>query len=225
MKTLVSLGWLWLCLVVPLTGARAADTNHNFAKWEREISAFERSDATNPPPKGACLFIGSSYIRFWKTLATDFPDKKVINRGFGGSEIMDATHFAGRIVFPYEPSMIFLRSGGNDLAAGLPVAKVFADFKDFVETVQRRLPNVEIVYIALNPTVARLKQQDKEAALNALARDFINGRPHLHYLDASTVALGPDGKPNLEFFVKDKLHLNAKGYKLLAECVRQQWPK
>jgi hypothetical protein len=54
------------------------------SKWESEIAAFERADRTAPPPKGAILFIGSSSIRLWKTLASDFPDKQVINRGFGG---------------------------------------------------------------------------------------------------------------------------------------------
>ena len=81
-------------------------TNHNFAKWEKEISAYERGDATNPSPKNGVVFIGSSTIARWKTLAQDFPNLPVLNRGFGGSEIVDATHFAGRIVFPYQPKLV-----------------------------------------------------------------------------------------------------------------------
>ena len=53
---------------------------------ESEIAAFEAMDRTNPPPKDALLFIGSSTIRKWATLAGDFPDQRVINRGFGGSK-------------------------------------------------------------------------------------------------------------------------------------------
>src|SRR5262245_56212571 len=59
------------------------------SQWEKEIHAFEVSDATNPPPNGATLFIGSSSIRLWKTLREDFPGQNVINRGFGGSQIKD----------------------------------------------------------------------------------------------------------------------------------------
>src|SRR5215471_5281813 len=81
----------------------AAETAHDFGKWEKDIARFEQMDRTNPPPKGALLFIGSSTIGRWKTLAQDFPDHKVINRGFGGSEIVDSTHFADRVIFPYEP--------------------------------------------------------------------------------------------------------------------------
>jgi hypothetical protein len=94
----------------PVFGAEAA---HNYAVWEPEISAFERADATNPPPQHAILFTGSSTIRFWTTLAQDYPDKQVINRGFGGSEICDATHFVDRIVFPYHPRQIVFRAGGR----------------------------------------------------------------------------------------------------------------
>lgn len=224
MKSYVWLGLLTVCLVLPIDRARAADTNHNFAKWEGEISAFERSDATNPPPKGACLFIGSSGVRFWKTLATDFPDQQVINRGFGGSEIVDSTHFADRIVFPYAPRLVFLRAGGNDLWAGNSVESVFADFKDFVTTVQARLPEAEIVFISWNPTIARWKQHEKEQALNTLVQDFIRGRAHLHYIDTFAMVLGADGRPRPELFVADKLHFNAAGYRLLADCVRRQWP-
>src|SRR4051812_12764767 len=83
--------------VVPAQETRApaqvAEPNqlpHNFARWEKEIAAFEAADRMNPPPKGGILFTGSSTIRLWKTLAQDYPQHKVINRGFGGSEIADA---------------------------------------------------------------------------------------------------------------------------------------
>ena len=127
---------------------------HDFARWEKEIAAYEAADRVNLPPKGGALFIGSSTIRLWKTLAHDFPDHKVINRGFGGSEIVDATHFADRIIFPYEPRQIFLRSGGNDIHAGRLPADVAADFREFVRVVHERLPTTEIIYIAVNPAPA-----------------------------------------------------------------------
>src|SRR6188474_2995851 len=80
----------------PTPAAAPAD---EFAKWENEIAAYEAADRTSAPPKGEVLFIGSSTVRLWKSLAQDFPEHRVINRGFGGSQIVDATHFAPRIVF------------------------------------------------------------------------------------------------------------------------------
>jgi lysophospholipase L1-like esterase len=205
--------------------ALAAETNHNFAKWEKEIAAFEQSDATNPPPKGALLFIGSSTIRFWKTLAEDFPGQRVINRGFGGSEIVDATHFADRIIFPYAPRMIFLRSGGNDLWAGKSPEQVFADFQEFAATVHAKLPETEIVFISLSPSIARWKQHEQEKAVNSLVERFVPQQSHLTYIETYPIVLGTNGEPRAELFVGDKLHFNAEGYKLLVERVRPYLPK
>jgi lysophospholipase L1-like esterase len=199
---------------------RQAAPQHDFARWEKAIAAYEASDRTNPPPKGAALFIGSSTILLWKTLATDFPDHKVINRGFGGSEIVDATHFANRIIFPYEPKQIFLRSGGNDIHGGRLPEQVAADFVNFVFAVRERLPNAEIVYIAVNPAPARWGENDKYRALNQTIREQAVNMPRVSFVDAYDVSLTSDGRGRPELFVADKLHFNAHGYKLLAERVR-----
>jgi lysophospholipase L1-like esterase len=190
------------------------------SKWEKDIAAFERADATNPPPKGALLFIGSSTVRMWKTLKADFPNHAVINRGFGGSQIADATEFAPRIVFPYAPKAVYLRSGGNDLWAGKTVNQVFADFQAFVAAVHAKLPETDIVYISLCPSVARWKQAEITKELNAKVAAFIQGKPHLRYVETYDMVLAPDGQPRPELFIKDLLHFNAEGYKLLAERVR-----
>ena len=213
-------------LVISVPGlALTAETEHNFAKWEKEISNYEQSDRTNPPPKGGLVFIGSSTIRRWTTLAKDFPGQPVINRGFGGSEIVDSTHFADRVIFPYEPRMVFLRAGGNDLWAGKSPEQVFADYKEFVEKVQTKLPKAEIVFISLSPSIARWKQADKEKAVNEMVANYIKGKPRLKYIETYQIPLGPDGQPRPELFVEDKLHFSPAGYVLLAEKVRPFLPK
>lgn len=215
---------LALCLVAA-RGVPAQDTNHNFARWEKEISAYKRQDATNPPPKGCILFAGSSTIRLWTSLATDYPGLPVVNRGFGGSEIVDSTHFAPQIVFPYEPRMIFFRAGGNDLAAGRSPAAVAADFREFAATVHAKLPAAKIVFIAWNPTPSRWNQHEKEMQMNRLVADYIAGQSWLEYIETHDLTLGPDGLPRAELFQEDRLHFNAAGYKLLAERVRPYLPK
>jgi CubicO group peptidase (beta-lactamase class C family)/lysophospholipase L1-like esterase len=195
-----------------------------FAKWETEIAAYEAADRNNPPPKGGILFIGSSTIRLWKTLAQDFAGHDVINRGFGGSTIADSTHFASRIIFPYEPKQIFLRAGGNDIHAGRLPEQVANDFADFVRVVHSRLPNVEIVYIAVNPAPARWGENDKYIALNSKIRELALHMPRVSYVDAYDISLTTDGRARPELFVADKLHFGPMGYKLLAERVRPYLP-
>jgi GDSL-like Lipase/Acylhydrolase family len=220
-KRTIAFAWIGL-LIVTGRAAWCADAEHNFAKWEKEIAAFEESDRQSPPPTGAVVFTGSSTIARWKTLAADFPELPVIDRGFGGSEIVDCTHFAPRIVFPYQPRMVVFRCGGNDLHAGKSVEQVFADFKEFASAVRKQLPQTEIVVISLCPSIARWSQRDQEKDLNKLVEDYIASQSRMKYIECYSVPLGADGQPRPELFVADKLHFNAEGYKLLTERVRPQ---
>jgi lysophospholipase L1-like esterase len=210
---------LMACLFVLTVQAQAPA--HDFAKWEKDIAAFEQRDKTNPPPQNAIVFTGSSTILLWKTMAEDLPDHRVVNRGFGGSQIVDATHFADRIIFPLKPKMVLIRSGGNDINAGKSPEQVFADFKDFVAKVHGKLPNTEIVYIALSPSIARWEQAEKGNALNAMVKAFTKTAKRVKYLDDADISLGADGKPRPELFIADKLHFNAEGYKLFSAKVRE----
>ncbi len=214
-----------LLLCLSIAPVRAETTPQGFARWEKDIAAFEAADKTNPPPPNAILFIGSSGIRLWKTLARDFPDYRVINRGFGGSQIADSTHFAERIIFPYKPKMIVLRAGSNDLWAKKSPEQVIADFKAFVAKVREQLPETEILFVGMNPTIARWKQHDKELAVNAGIAALAREMPRVKYLDTHDHYLGPDGYPRADLLAPDKLHFTPEGYQVLANLIRPHLPK
>lgn len=201
-------------LLLSVSGA-AAQTN----RFEAEIAAFERRDRTNPPPKDAILFIGSSSIRLWKTLESDFPDHKVINRGFGGSQIGDSVHFVDRIVITYRPKMVVMYAGGNDINSGKTPEQVASDFKAFVAKVHATLPQMRIAYISIAPNPARWAQVDRVRRANELICEFTKTNPRLTFIDVFPHMLGEDGKPRPEIFVEDRLHMNEKGYGLWREIV------
>ena len=200
---------------------------HNFARWEKEIAAFERQDKTNPPPKHCIVFIGSSSIARWKSLPEDFPGLPVVNRGFGGCETVDVTHFADRILFPYDPSMIVLRVGGNDIHAGKSADEVFGDFQTFVRTVRDKLPDAPIVYIGQCPNPARWSERDANKALNEKVKAYVGANPplKLKYVEMYDLSITPDGQPRPELFVADRLHFTPEGNHLMADRVRPFLPQ
>lgn len=198
----------------------AAAVQHDYGRWEKEIAAYEAKDRTHPPAKGGIVFIGSSTIRMWKTLETDFPDHHVMNRGFGGSEIADSTYFADRIIFPYEPRMVVLRAGGNDIHAGKTPEQVFADYQAFVARVHARLPKAQIVYIALCPAPSRWAERDANKALNSLVQKHTRRHAYLKYVETYQMSLDSEGQARRELFLDDQLHFNAEGYRILADLVR-----
>jgi hypothetical protein len=208
-----------IALLVSLSGCTTPKP-HDFSKWEREVAAFEREAQANPPPANAVLFLGSSSIRMWDGLQSDFPDYPVIQRGVGGCEIVDLTHFADRIVFPYKPSVIVFRCGGNDLARGKTPREVFVDFKRFAETVHKRLPETTIVFTSWSPTIARWENAEREAEFNAQVRDYARKRSYIEYLETSDFILGPDGRPRADLLGPDRLHLSRAGYRELTAQIR-----
>lgn len=200
-------------------------TPHDFKKWQGAIDAFEKADASSPAPQQAVLFVGASTIVRWKSLAQDFPNIVVLNRGFGGNEIADSTHYAEKIIFPYDPKMIFLRAGGNDIHAGRTPEEVFNDFKEFVAKVRTKFPTVPIAYIALNSTPARWNERQAGDLLNKYIADYVKSNKNLVFVDCAKISLNPEGQARPELFVEDRLHFNEAGYKLLAEAVRPYLPK
>ena len=217
MKTAVFL--LLLCLLPSLAEARDNRENDH-AQWNHDIAAFEASDHLHPPAAGAVLFIGSSSIRFWKSLASDFPEVKTINRGFGGSEIDDATFFADRIVAPYHPRAIVMYAGDNDLADGDGPARVRDDFAAFVRKARALDPGVPIAFIAIKPSVARQQLLPQIREANALVRRYAASEHGVTCLDVFTPMLGSDGQPQAKWFIGDGLHMNRTGYALWIRIVR-----
>jgi lysophospholipase L1-like esterase len=206
---------LFALLVLPLfRGFADEPTVSRFAKWEKEISAFEAKDREHPPQPGDIVFIGSSSIRMWSTLEQDFPKHRVVNRGFGGSEIEDSTYFADRIIYPHAPRMIVMYAGGNDINAGKLAARVADDFRAFVEKVRKKFPDVQIAYISIAGNPKRWAQVEKVKDANARIKEYCGKVPGLKYIDTYSAMLGSDGLPKPDIFRDDKLHMNAEGYKI-----------
>jgi len=205
---------------------RAATTNA--APFEKEILAFEAADKTNPPPPGANLFIGSSSIRLWTSLAEHFPKHRVVNRGFGGSQIIDSVRYAKRIVLPYKPQLIVLYAGGNDINAGKTPEQVAADYRAFVKTVHDALSATRIAYVSIAPNPARWAQVDRVRAANSLIEAQTRTDERLAFIDVFPKMLGEAGQPRPEIYVADRLHMNPKGYELwrgIVGPVLDRWPK
>jgi lysophospholipase L1-like esterase len=201
--------------VVVAVAAQSVPTN----QWEADIKKFEETDRLNPPPKNGLLFLGSSSIRLWSSLQDDFPNTKVINRGFGGSKLADSTYYVDRIVVPYAPKMVVLYAGDNDIAGGMTPQQVFEDYKAFVKDVSRKLPRTKIAFISIKPSPARQTLLSKMKEANELIKSYVEGNKLLVYIDVFTPMLGSDGNPRPELFGPDKLHMNQEGYKLWRSVV------
>ena len=130
----------------------------------------------------------------------------VLNIAFGEHTIAVDTH-------------LFRVSNRTSLAPGKTPEQVFADFQAFTELVRGKLPDADLDYIAIAGNPARWAQVDRVRAANSKIEAFIEGKPHLKFINVFPQMLGSDGQPIPEIFGPDRLHMSPAGYKLWTNII------
>ena len=214
----VGVGWLGVRGGLAWYGRASQDP----AFFEDEIAAFEAEDREHPPPTRPIVFVGSSSIRLWSSLAEDMAPLPVLNRGFGGSQLAHAVHFAERIVVSYRPRAVVLYAGDNDLDAssGKSAADVVRDFQAFVSLVHGAVPDARIYYLAIKPSRMRWARWPEQAKANAEIAALCGQDPRLAFLDIATPMLATGAPPDRALFIIDGLHLSERGYALWTSVVK-----
>ncbi|SFH89572.1 GDSL-type esterase/lipase family protein [Halpernia frigidisoli] len=186
-----------------------------------EIQNFKTLDAQNPPPKNAILLIGSSSFRKWTNVSDYFPTKTIINRGFGGSTLLDLNYFADDLVKPYDPKQILIYCGENDFAADENVTstEVFNRFKNFYKKIRQYYPKIEVDFVSIKNSPSRTKYWNKMLKTNALIKNFLNKEKNSKYIDITNAMTDSNGKVRKELFLEDMLHMKSEGYKLWAKKI------
>jgi lysophospholipase L1-like esterase len=188
-------------------------------RWEESLAAFAAADLKNAPSPGSVLFVGSSSIRLWDNLEEQFEDARVLKRGFGGSRLTDCVKHLDRLVITYQPRLVMLYAGDNDLAEGGSPEEVLERVKAFADGVHGRLPETQVTFISIKPSPARRALIHKARAANELVRAYAETHPRVDYIDVFTPMLAADGAPRAELFRKDALHLNDQGYALWRKII------
>lgn len=201
-----------------------ATVNEPHQKWEKEIAALEDRDARTESNKHGIVFVGSSSIRKWTSLAEDFPEHRVLNHGFGGSQLSDAAYFADRLVLAYEPRFIVVYAGGNDINAKKTPEQVFESYCAFVAKVREKQPETPIAYISIAGNPKRWSQVAEVIKTNGMIETYTKQHPRLLFIDVFHPMLALNGLPRPEIFSNDNLHMNAEGYQLWAKIVGPYLP-
>ncbi len=205
---------------VPAPAAPTSQKPTGPLRWEPEIAKIETRLKATPPAPGGIFFAGSSSIRLWD-LTASFPDLTLVNTGFGGSEIADSTHFAPRLLIPWQPRLIVFYAGDNDSANGLSAARIASDFQAFATKIHEALPACRIVYLPIKPSIAREKLRSVQHEANTIIAQHCAAHPNrLQYLDVATPLLAKDGGLRPELYQKDGLHLSPAAYQIWTTLLR-----
>src|SRR5258705_10236452 len=135
---LVPLAWFAVTLALAAEPVGRAAATPPPLRWSERSAAFTftAADLRQGLQLGGVLFLGSSSIRLWDDLETQFSALPVvIKRGFGGAKLSDCVHYLDRLVIPHRPRLVLVYAGENDLAEGETADEVLRQVTAFVDGV------------------------------------------------------------------------------------------
>jgi lysophospholipase L1-like esterase len=202
-------------------GEAAGVAENNPPYWD-DIQNFRKRDSVSFPQDSAILFIGSSSFTLWQHVQDDFPGYTIINRGFGGSTLLDQIRYANDIIFPYNPKQIIIYCGENDFAwdSTVIVAMVFARFKELFQMIRQKLADIPIAYISMKPSPSRRHLVSKMLEANQNIKDYLGSQKNTVFIDVHSKMLNEANQPMPEIFLDDSLHMNEKGYAIWQKAIQ-----
>ncbi|MCK7556765.1 GDSL-type esterase/lipase family protein [Chitinophaga sedimenti] len=156
--------------------------------------------------------MGSSSFTRWRDVQTYFPEYPIINRGFGGSTLVDVIRYVYDVVLPYQPKQVVIYCGENDVASGASAPEVVHRFKTLYGMLRENLPNATIDFVSLKPSPSRVKHTEAVKAANKEIAAFLKKQKKAHFINIYDAMLDASGQPRPELFVEDMLHMKPEGY-------------
>lgn len=187
--------------------------------FELEIQNLEKSIENQKDLIDPIVFYGSSTIRLWKGMKNDFNGLNVINLGFGGALIKDLSKNFSRLFRKIKPSVIVLYLGGNDLTLGYSAEKIVKKIRKFLELVFKNYPNIKIINMSIKPSFERINDIKKIEKINSLMTAESSRNKNLIQLNFYEKIINK-GVINQSLYLRDGLHFNDLGYKILVNEVR-----
>jgi len=212
MKQLIKL--LFIILLPVSLFAQGLDPS----RFDKEVQTLTANDASINT-QNLVLFTGSSSVRMWKDINAYFPRYNVLNRGFGGSYMVDLVYYFDKLILPYTPKQIFIYEGDNDINAKKTTEEVLQQADDLLVLIRAKLPKkTNVVFIGAKPSIAREALRPQYEAFNTAFKAWTK-KNKVGYVDVWTPMLNPDGTLMRDLFIEDGLHMNKKGYDIWAKAL------
>lgn len=190
--------------------------------FETEVKNLIAKDSLITNKENIILFTGSSSIGFWKDMRSYFPDKNILNRGFGGSTMRDLVYFTPQVILPYNPKTIFIYEGDNDITLGREPQEILASADSVLNQIRTNLPEtIKVYFISAKPSVARWHLKDQYLAYNKALEAWTKNKNNVYFIDIWLPMLDKNGIVRKDLFIDDNLHMNKKGYDLWFKEIKQ----
>lgn len=199
--------------------------NRDSYNWDaRHAAILERNKTVKPD----YVFFGDSITHWWggepvtkfKAVCPDswkslFYPHSVTNMGFGFDYIDNAYYRAENGELDgISPRVILVNIGTNNIGHRRDSAKACGDnMKAFVTLLRKKKPKAKILLIGIYPRREAPLADTIEKA-NKLFEKLADGR-NVFFVNPGKLLLGPDGKRADPKYMRDTVHLNPAGYRVI----------
>lgn len=193
-------------------------------RWEKDITALESLDQTEPDPDGAVLLVGSSSIRLWEGASDALAPYPVIRRGYGGAKYSDLYVYAKRLIEPHSFRAIVCFVG-NDVS-GKKTDHEVTDVEKWVRSIisiaRDHQPDAVTLLVEVTPTPSRFAAWPKIRQLNSMLREVALTESNVSFVATAEFYLNRNDQPRRNLFRDDKLHLNETGYQIWGSLIKRR---
>ncbi|NVJ84741.1 MAG: G-D-S-L family lipolytic protein [Algoriphagus sp.] len=193
--------------------------------FESEVKEITQRIKREGYQVGSTLFTGSSSIRLWESLQTDFREYPILNTGFGGSKASDLKRHLYPLVLQFKPARVFIYEGDNDIQAGLSPEEIMGDLEQIVLRIQVVDPATQVFLISAKPSPSRWDKKENYLKLNEVMKAYCEKKEGVEFVDVWNIMLNEQGKPISTIFIEDQLHMNKEGYDLWKKVFGNYFPK
>lgn len=182
--------------------------------WDKEVNPIaEKYDASER--QGEIIFYGASNFRLWTDMEDDLSEYKVQNHAFGGSTDKLLVEYADKLLYPYNPSIVFFQTGSNDYVSlsDTDEEKVKACMeykKQMFDTFHEKCPNAKFVVMSGLLLPGRSEYRELTQMVNDELEKYCNSKEYMYFVDSEDMTY-QNGEYREDLFIKDGIHLNHTG--------------
>jgi lysophospholipase L1-like esterase len=191
--------------------------------FHQRVADFQTMN--NLVQKGGITFVGDSITQEFP-LHEYFPNQLIYNRGIGGDTTVGLRTRLEASIFALNPSMLVLQIGTNDFSVlKLEAEQTISNMTQIINDIRQKLPKLPILLISVYPlheSTLNLGQKPENFRSNARIRKINDGLSSIKgvtYLNIFNLLQDQQGQLNMNFS-RDGLHLNAKGYEVVAGAIK-----
>lgn len=188
-----------------------------------EFSKIEKNNVMLQDKLTKYLFLGDSITERYK-INDYFPEYYVLNSGMGGDTTDDILKNLENRVYKYEPAVIFLMIGTNDVNQDLDSDYIFDNIKTIITKIQNKLPETKIFIEPILPAGnqwADNQRNEKRIKINELLqKEYHNS--DVTYIDMYDKFVDRENGQLKSEYTADGLHLNDKAYKMISKKIEHQ---